>query len=220
MATCGSHSQNVTVEGREGLVQQTKPVANYVAIDFGTTSSSLAYRNKDGKIENLDIDSSRTRVPTAMLMRKQDNGECKVESFGTVAQEAIHALPTEEYKNYHYFEFFKMNLHQKVRWRGEKGGGGRGRGGGGEYVVWSNRQNYIIASSCLAFSLVTPHRHRNRGEGERERETGGPWPPLFIEIAKKINHRIHVRKVYTTPLASICCEKLKLLQNASSPTVS
>lgn len=142
MATCGSYSQNVTVEGQEGPVQQTRPVANFVAIDFGTTSSSLAYRNKEGKIENLDIDSGRTRVPTAMLMRKQDKGECKVESFGTVAQDAVFALSTTEYKDYHYFEFFKMNLHQKVRWRGEKG-----RGGGVCSLEWVK---LYIASSCLA----------------------------------------------------------------------
>lgn len=148
MATCGSHSQNVPVEGQEEPVQ-LRPVANYVAIDFGTTSSSLAYRITDGKIENLDIDSAITRVPTAMLMRKQDKNKCKVESFGTVAQEVVITLKTTDYNDYHYFEFFKMNLHQKVRWRGE-------RRGWEEYEVSSNKQNYYYCFFLLGFQLVTP----------------------------------------------------------------
>lgn len=119
MATlCGS--QNVVAEAPFVEVKtkrQEEPVqnpANYVAaIDFGTTSCSLAY-SIDGTIENLDINSSKKRVPTAILLRKEAKNECNVERFGSVAQDTAIALSSPAHNGYHYFEFFKMHLHQEV----------------------------------------------------------------------------------------------------------
>ena len=102
MATsCGSPVQN--------------PANIVAAIDFGTTSCSLAYSGIDGTVEDLDINVFKKRVLTAILLRKEAKNECSVGRFGIVAQETAAVLSPSAYNNYHYFEFFKMHLHQEVR---------------------------------------------------------------------------------------------------------
>ena len=87
----------------------------FAAIDFGTTSSSVAYcTENDQAVQNLDIDPANPRVPTALLLSKRGENKYAVEKFGATAQETVQAFGRDEHKGHRYFEFFKMHIHQKV----------------------------------------------------------------------------------------------------------
>ena len=83
------------------------------AVDFGTTYTSLAYvLPKDGIVVNMPINltSATERVPTAILLKKESNGELSVDSFGSEAQKQVVMLNSAEVPEYLYFECFKMKL--------------------------------------------------------------------------------------------------------------
>ena len=84
------------------------------AIDFGTANCSLAYCiKKQEKVMSLNLNPDIPRVPTALLLKKEA-GRCKIVSFGSRAQDHMMALSNQDHKNYHYFEFFKMEIHSQV----------------------------------------------------------------------------------------------------------
>ena len=88
----------------------SKP-SNVAAIDFGTTSVSLAYTTEgDDKINTFCIDQFHDRVLNAILLEKMNDGTCEVKAFGTRAQDAYTKI--REHQNYVYFERIKMLLER------------------------------------------------------------------------------------------------------------
>ena len=88
----------------------SKP-SNVAAIDFGTTSVSLAYTTeRDDKINTFFIDQIHDRVPNAILLEKINDGICEVKAFGTRAQDAYTKI--RNHQNYIYFERIKMLLER------------------------------------------------------------------------------------------------------------
>ena len=88
---------------------------NIAAIDFGTTSVSLAYTTKgDDKILifHLDTEAKLYRVLNAILIKKE-GGDVSVIAFGGDARKRFAQLKTSEYKNYIYFERIKMLLKRE-----------------------------------------------------------------------------------------------------------
>ena len=83
------------------------PSKNIAAIDFGTTSCSVAYII-DGSVEvqRLVLNDTFYRVPTAILF----DAKGKVSSFGIDAQQDYKNLDDEKRLQYVYFEHFKMKL--------------------------------------------------------------------------------------------------------------
>ena len=82
------------------------------AIDFGTTYTSLAYvLSKGGEVVKMPVTAQHTeRVPTAILLKKESNGELSVDSFGREAQKQVALLNSKVMPNFCYFECFKMKL--------------------------------------------------------------------------------------------------------------
>lgn len=81
---------------------------NVAAIDFGTTFCSLAYTLKGAKeILKLPLDGPHTRVPNAILLKKESN---TVSAFGYRAQQQFCQLRNQE--EYTYFERMKMILYR------------------------------------------------------------------------------------------------------------
>ena len=63
---------------KEEVGGASKP-SNVAAIDFGTTSVSLAYTTeRDDKINTFFIDQIHERVPNAILLEKMNDGTCEV----------------------------------------------------------------------------------------------------------------------------------------------
>ena len=94
-------------------VSSTKSSGNIAAIDFGTSSCSLAFSasNDPEKVANLSFGLDyECRELTAILFSKPDGGKVKVESFGKSAQDQYSCLSNTEVENYTYFECFKMEL--------------------------------------------------------------------------------------------------------------
>ena len=87
------------------------------AIDFGTGFCSLAYTmNEDNVIANIPLCSTNdhsARVPTAVLLKKNEDGTVKVTKFGSLAQSEIVKLSSERMGKHLYFECFKMDLLQE-----------------------------------------------------------------------------------------------------------
>lgn len=85
---------------------------NIAAIDFGTSSCSLAYWMKGDKtIRLLTLGSDDVRVPTAILM--DSNG--KVVEFGKSARRKFAQLTKEKKQHHYFFNDIKMILqHDKV----------------------------------------------------------------------------------------------------------
>ena len=85
------------------------------AIDFGMVYCSVAYcTENDQAIQNLHINPGKPRVPTALLLQKRGDNKYAVEKFGATAQETVQAFGHDEHKGHNYFEFIKMQVHQKV----------------------------------------------------------------------------------------------------------
>ena len=88
---------------------------NIAAIDFGTSSVSVAYITDGDRIEKgvntLDLESGSnatvTRAPNAILLSKDDT-ECKIVAFGETAQKLFSALKEGEHPHHIYFERIKM----------------------------------------------------------------------------------------------------------------
>ena len=87
------------------------------AIDFGTTFCSLSYLDPDkGSTEIFKISQTYDRVPTALLVKRNELEDMKfVEiNIGYRAQSMYKNIPTARYKDYLYFECFKMQLRDDV----------------------------------------------------------------------------------------------------------
>jgi hypothetical protein len=89
--------------------------ANIAAIDFGTTFCSLVYKVNGSDTEILKNNDAFERVPTAILIEKNENGELKVEdtTIGFFAQRQYISLPAGDHEKYLYFECFKMQLRDE-----------------------------------------------------------------------------------------------------------
>lgn len=88
---------------------------NIAAVDFGTTSVSLAYTSKrDKKISSfiLDTKSRSNRAPNAVLL-KREAGKVRVSAFGAIAWEKFAAIRSSGYENHIYFERIKMLLKRE-----------------------------------------------------------------------------------------------------------
>ena len=89
---------------------------NIAAIDFGTSSCSVAYWMKGDQHVRLlklgsDYGSDDVRVPTAILM--DSNG--MVVEFGKSARRKYAQLTMEKKRHHYFFDDIKMNLqHDKV----------------------------------------------------------------------------------------------------------
>ena len=86
-----------------------RPASGYVAaIDFGTTFCSLAYTLQGNtEILKLPLDGPHTRVPNAILIKKESN---TVAAFGYRAQNQFCQLKKQE--KCIYFERMKMILYR------------------------------------------------------------------------------------------------------------
>lgn len=88
---------------------------NIAAIDFGTTSVSLAYTTKgDDEITSfkLDTEDKSTRVPNVILLKK-DGRKVSVEAFGNVARSRFTLMRKNDHPNYIYFERIKMLMKRE-----------------------------------------------------------------------------------------------------------
>ena len=89
---------------------------NIAAIDFGTTSVSLAYATKgDREISTLTLDTeiNSTRVLNVILIKKQEGGDVSIIAFGRNARERFIQLRTSALKDYIYFERIKMLMKRE-----------------------------------------------------------------------------------------------------------
>ena len=91
---------------------------NIAAIDFGTTSVSLAYTTKgDDKINNLILDKTEsndlTRVPNAILLKREEGNKIKVTDFGKDATKRFTSMRKSQYSDYIYFERIKILMKKK-----------------------------------------------------------------------------------------------------------
>ena len=92
---------------------------NIAAIDFGTTSVSLAYTTKgDKKIRTLPLDTEAKfpRVLNVILLKKDENEmeeTMTVVAFGGDARKRFTQLRAADYKNYVYFERIKMLMKRE-----------------------------------------------------------------------------------------------------------
>lgn len=82
------------------------PSTYIAAIDFGTTSCSVAYVIQNEEVQRLSLNDTFYRVPTAILFEPDG----KVFSFGIEAQQDYRNLDDDKRPNYIYFEHFKMKL--------------------------------------------------------------------------------------------------------------
>ena len=89
---------------------------NIAAIDFGTTSVSLAYTTKgDQKVSTFPLNAAEaksTRVLNVVLLKK-DGHKMKVEAFGSTAKKKFVSLRSGDYVNYIYFERIKMLMRRE-----------------------------------------------------------------------------------------------------------
>ena len=86
---------------------------NIAAIDFGTTSVSLAYTTLGNKLINtvkIDEDTYGYRVPNAILLKVDSDDSFRVEGFGKNAQTRYMKIRRGEHIHYIYFERIKMIL--------------------------------------------------------------------------------------------------------------
>ena len=86
---------------------------NIAAIDFGTTSVSLAYVTRGSEVINamkIDQGTYGYRVPNAILLKIDSDDSCRVEGFGKNAQTRYMQIRRGEHKHYIYFERIKMIL--------------------------------------------------------------------------------------------------------------
>lgn len=90
-----------------------KSNGNIAAIDFGTTSVSLAFTTVgDQNISTLtlDVDSKDTRVPNALLLHLKEDRSVIVRAFGHEARNKYGRLRSSELESHVYFEQIKLFL--------------------------------------------------------------------------------------------------------------
>ena len=88
---------------------------NIAAIDFGTTSVTLAYTTRGDKEVNtlvLNSENQDTRVPNAILLRKE-GASLKLSSFGQEARTNYTRMRPNDRKNHVYFERIKMLMKRE-----------------------------------------------------------------------------------------------------------
>ena len=83
--------------------------SNIAAIDFGTTSCSVAFCHRGDKdnVHLLKLDRIHRRVPTSILI----NDAGQVVEFGRKARMEYARQSPEKKKGLYYFNEIKMNLH-------------------------------------------------------------------------------------------------------------
>ena len=95
------------------VLQRSKCTA---AIDFGTSSLSIAYTTPITKddIKTMALHKTYERVPNAILIKiDQDNQECRVTTIGHEAQTQYCNLRKDDAKQFVYFERIKMLLKRE-----------------------------------------------------------------------------------------------------------
>ena len=85
---------------------------NVAAIDFGTAFCSLSYQVSGWDRSTLCIHDTHDRVPSALLVKKK-GATIEVVDIGYSAQTQYKNLPKTKYKEYLYFECFKMQLRDE-----------------------------------------------------------------------------------------------------------
>ena len=87
---------------------------NIAAIDFGTTSVSVAYtlNSKDIITLKFGTENHSTRVSNAVLL-KRDGRNVSVEALGSSARDLCASMKPEELHHYVYFERVKMLLKRE-----------------------------------------------------------------------------------------------------------
>ena len=97
---------------------------NIAAIDFGTSSVSVAfvcpeketYKDVNTLVLDYSSNSTETRTPNAILLSKEGT-ECKVAAFGENAQNLFSSMKPDKLSQHIYFERIKMLMKQdKVSW--------------------------------------------------------------------------------------------------------
>ena len=89
---------------------------NIAAIDFGTTSVSLAFTTKgDDKVSTfiLDTEEKSTRVPNAVLLKKEEGKKITVAAFGNIARSRFTSMRKGKHLEYIYFERIKMLMRRE-----------------------------------------------------------------------------------------------------------
>ena len=101
----------------ERSANQEKRSDHIAAIDFGTSSLSLAYTTPFyDKINTLRLHQMCERVPNAILLRVNEDNQCIVKDIGHNAQNGYSKLGARNTKQYIYFERVKNVLKRdKVR---------------------------------------------------------------------------------------------------------
>ena len=100
-------------EKGERLNDQLTKSKNIAAIDFGTSSVSLAYTTPfyNEEVKVLKLHSTYERIPNAILIRK-DGEECSVVDVGHDAQTTYSKLGARNIQQYLYFERIKLLLEK------------------------------------------------------------------------------------------------------------
>ena len=83
---------------------------NIAAIDFGTTSVSLAYTTKgDDRVNTFKFETEdhSTRIPNAILLKKSGR-DVTVIALGSSARKKFASLRPNEFSEHVYFERIKM----------------------------------------------------------------------------------------------------------------
>ena len=92
---------------------------NIAAIDFGTTSVSLAYTTKgDDEVSTfvLDSETRSMRVANALLLRRDESQKLFVAGFGGDARVKFGSMRASGLADYIYFERIKMLIkREKVK---------------------------------------------------------------------------------------------------------
>lgn len=87
---------------------------NIAAIDFGTACCSLSYAINGEDVAMLEIHENKPpRVPTALLLKRKEDGSIFRIDIGEVAQQMHTDLSKNKFKEHVYFECFKMQLRDE-----------------------------------------------------------------------------------------------------------
>ena len=109
---------DIKIFGLPDIVSYTKSVTdgNIAAIDFGTTSVSLAYTTKgDERVNNLALDESNEliRVRNAIILKKEKSNKITVEAFGRNATKKFTLTRKDQYSDYICFGRIKILMRKK-----------------------------------------------------------------------------------------------------------
>ena len=90
-----------------------RPVSNVAAIDFGTTYCTLAYIIEDQEPTMVNFEYTYPRVPTSLLLKRNDDGTVEVKCFGYEARREYTRTRPKSQHRYIYFDRVKMNLKEE-----------------------------------------------------------------------------------------------------------